>query len=64
MFWFSAVPSVSAVTPAANWFEREIFDMFGLSFEGHPQLERILLPEDADFHPLLKDFGRVEDEES
>jgi NADH-quinone oxidoreductase subunit C len=58
------VPSVCGETPAANWFEREVFDMYGLRFEGHPQLERILLPEDADFHPLLKDFGRVEDDES
>lgn len=60
----AAVPSICETTPAANWFEREVFDMYGLRFDGHPQLERLLLPEDADFHPLLKDFGRVEDEDS
>ncbi|MBK8482665.1 MAG: NADH-quinone oxidoreductase subunit C [Proteobacteria bacterium] len=53
-------PSLSATYPAANWLEREVFDMFGLRFAGHPQLKRLLLPEDADFHPLLKDFGRID----
>lgn len=53
-------PSLAGSYPAANWLEREVFDMFGLRFAGHPQLERLLLPEDADFHPLLKDFGRID----
>jgi NADH-quinone oxidoreductase subunit C len=50
------VPSLSGLISAADWQEREIFDMFGQQFTGHPDLRRILLPEDADFHPLLKSF--------
>lgn len=50
------IPTVSGVFAGANWHERETFDFFGIHFEGHPQLEYLLLPEDCDFHPLLKDF--------
>lgn len=50
-------PTISSVYPAADWYEREVYDLFGIKFAGHPNLKRILLPEDADFHPLLKDFG-------
>jgi len=50
------VPSVVDIWPGANYHEREAFDMFGIRFEGHPNLTRILLPEDADFFPLRKDF--------
>ena len=50
------IPTVSGVFPGANWHERETFDFFGINFTGHPQLEYLLLPEDADFHPLLKDY--------
>ncbi|MBU0679818.1 MAG: NADH-quinone oxidoreductase subunit C [Proteobacteria bacterium] len=50
------IPTISKVFPGANWHERETFDFFGINFEGHPQLEYLLLPEDCDFHPLLKDF--------
>ncbi len=50
------IPTISEVFPGANWHERETFDFFGIHFEGHPQLEYLLLPEDCDFHPLLKDF--------
>lgn len=49
--------TISQVYPGADWYEREVFDLFGIHFFNHPNLKRLLLPEDADFHPLLKDFG-------
>lgn len=50
------VPTISHVYPGANWHERETHDFFGIKFSGHPDLSPLLLPEDADFHPLKKDF--------
>lgn len=50
------IPTISAVFPGANWHEREAHDFFGIRFLGHPNLITLLLPEDADYHPLLKDF--------
>ena len=50
------VPTISGVFPAADWHERETYDFYGIHFQKHPNLTRILLPEDADFHPLLKDY--------
>ena len=50
------IPTISHIYQGANWHERETHDFFGIKFIGHPNLEPLLLPEDADFHPLLKDF--------
>lgn len=53
------LPTISEVFPGANWHERETHDFFGIRFLGHPDLSPFLLPEDADYHPLRKDFAGV-----
>ncbi|HYJ86563.1 MAG TPA: NADH-quinone oxidoreductase subunit C [Pyrinomonadaceae bacterium] len=52
----ATVDSVTGVWPSANWMEREVYDLFGVTFRNHPDLRRILLPDDWEGHPMLKDY--------
>ena len=51
-----ALPSITPIFKGADWFEREVFDMFGIAFDGHPNLKRLMMWDDFNGHPLRKDF--------
>lgn len=57
----SKVPSVIDLWEGANWYEREVFDLFGITFTGHPALTRILMPDEWVGHPLLRDYALTEE---
>ncbi len=59
----ASIPSSVSIWPTTNWLEREVFDMFGIQFVGHPNMTRILLPEGWKGHPLRKDYGILQQDQ-
>jgi len=57
-------PSVAGIWPTANWLEREVYDMFGIVFAGHPNLKRLLLPEEWEGFPLRKDYDILQQDDA
>jgi len=59
----ASIPSSVSIWPTANWLEREVYDMFGIIFDGHPDLKRILLPDGWKGFPLRKDYGILQQDQ-
>src|SRR5271167_3535141 len=59
----ASIPSCVSIWATANWLEREVYDMFGIKFDGHPDMKRILLPDGWKGHPLRKDYGILQQDQ-
>jgi NADH-quinone oxidoreductase subunit C len=59
----ASIPSSVSIWPTANWLEREVYDMFGITFDGHPDMKRILLPDGWKGYPLRKDYGILQQDQ-